>query len=75
MSAEMIQDSVRAFQRAGLVGADADDPLTNWFIVEERIELDYPVNVCEGHAQGSGNLFRHGFGDPAVEFLRGVQSR
>jgi hypothetical protein len=69
----MSKDAICSFERTGLIGTDSNDPLTNRFVVKERIEFDHSMNVGERHAQGSGNLLSDRFGDPAINTLSRVQ--
>ena len=52
MRAEVIQDTVATFQRAGLICANSNDPFAYRFVVEERIKLNDAVNIGEKSCDG-----------------------
>jgi hypothetical protein len=73
LSAQVLKNSIRIFQRAGLIGTDSDDTPANRLVVEEGIELDNAVNIDKRHAQRPRDFGRDRLRDPAIHFLSRVQ--
>jgi hypothetical protein len=73
VKAKMMKDALCSFQGTSLIRTDSDDAFANRLIVEKRVKLDDPVDICQRHFQGFGNLCGNRLRNPAIHFLSGVQ--
>jgi hypothetical protein len=68
------ENFVRALESTGRVGAHANNPFLNRFVVEQAIKLDHTMHICQWHGQGPGYFTGYLLRQPTVVFLSGMQS-
>jgi hypothetical protein len=73
--AEMLQESIRVFERAGLICANADDLFPYRFVVKKGIKLDHTMHVCKRDVKQFRDFTCYLFWKPAVKLLGRMQRR